>query len=117
MLPYFALASGFLTGKYRSSADAEGRDRAVLVRQYMNDRGLALLEAMDAIALAHDATLAQIAIAWLLSRPGVTAPIVSATNIAQLDQLIAAPAIRLTQDEIAMLDTKGTVTEREPAAA
>lgn len=115
VLPYFALASGFLTGKYRSSRDLEGRERGFLVGQYMTPRGFAILEAMDAVAAAHDATPAQIAIAWLLARPGVTAPVVSATSLEQMAQLIAATTIRLTPDEIAALDGASAPREEEDA--
>ena len=116
VLPYFALASGFLTGKYRSDADVLGKDRAFLVGQYMTPRGFAILRALDDVAAAHDATQAQIAIAWLLAKPGVTAPVVSATSPTQLAQIVAAPAIRLASDEIAMLDAASAVAEEAPAA-
>ncbi len=95
VLPYFSLASGFLTGKYRSDADLAGSARGANVKKYLNDRGLRILRALDAVAERHNATPARVALAWLLARPSVTAPIASATSLRQLDELIAATQLLL----------------------
>ena len=104
MLPYFALASGFLTGKYRQPQDLQGPARGQMASRYFSPRGLAVLEAMDAVAAAHEAQLASVAIAWLLAKPGITAPIASATSPAQLQALTAAVTLKLADDEVAALD-------------
>ncbi|HLN62824.1 MAG TPA: aldo/keto reductase, partial [Symbiobacteriaceae bacterium] len=104
VINYYALAAGFLSGKYRSEADLGGRARAGTVqKRYLNDRGLRILEAMDVVAADHGATVAQIALAWLLARPGITAPIVSATSVEQLQQIVAAPQIKLTPYQVRLL--------------
>jgi aryl-alcohol dehydrogenase-like predicted oxidoreductase len=103
VFPYFSLASGFLTGKYRTKADAAGVTRQGLVERYLDDRGMRILAAMDAIAADRAITHAQIAIAWLLAQPEVTSPIVSATSIAQLEKTLDAVDVRLTADELAAL--------------
>jgi aryl-alcohol dehydrogenase-like predicted oxidoreductase len=104
VISYFALASGFLTGKYRSEADLGKSVRGDRVRQYLDARGLRILDALDAVAAAREATPAQIALAWLMARPGLTAPIASATSVAQLNELIAATHVDLAADEIALLE-------------
>lgn len=102
---YYALASGFLTGKYRSVADlARSRARGGAVKKYLDPRGLQVLAALDAVAEAHHATPAQVALAWLMARPGITAPIASATSVEQLAELAGAARLALTDDEIARLD-------------
>ena len=106
VIPYFSLASGFLTGKYRSEKDTEGRPRGGMVKGMINSRGLAILSAMDKIAAAHSATLAQVALAWLVAK-GVAAPIASATSLEQLDELMGSAEVRLTADEVALLDQAG----------
>jgi len=98
VIPYFALAAGFLTGKYRGEADLEGRPRAVMVKNYMNERGYKVLNALDSVATDLDASPAQIALAWLMARPGITAPIASATTDEQLDQLMGAARLRLDEE-------------------
>lgn len=95
VIPYFSLASGFLTGKYRRGADAQGSARAGFVEKYRNERGYAVVDALVEIADAQHATPAQVALAWLLAQPGVTAPIASATNDSQMEDLIAAANLRL----------------------
>lgn len=95
VIGYFSLAAGFLTGKYRSEQAAEGRARGGNVQKYLNPRGFALLAVLDAVAAEHRATPAQVALAWLIARPGVTAPIASATSLAQLDELIGAVSLTL----------------------
>jgi aryl-alcohol dehydrogenase-like predicted oxidoreductase len=102
---YYALASGFLTGKYRSAADlARSAARGKAAQRYLNPRGLQVLAALDAVAAAHHATPAQVALAWLMARPGLTAAIASATSVEQLTELLGAAELRLGDDEIAQLD-------------
>jgi aryl-alcohol dehydrogenase-like predicted oxidoreductase len=106
VIPYYALASGFLTGKYRSAADlAKSAARGGAVKKYLDLRGLGVLAALDEVAAAHQATPAQVALAWLMARPGITAPIASATSVEQLRELCAAADLVLAADEIARLDT------------
>jgi aryl-alcohol dehydrogenase-like predicted oxidoreductase len=105
VISYYSLASGFLSGKYRSEADlAKSASRGGAVRKYLNPRGLQILAALDAVAAAHGATPAQVALAWLMARPGITAPIASATSVAQLRELMGAAQLTLAPDEIAALD-------------
>ncbi|ACL60683.1 aldo/keto reductase [Methylobacterium nodulans] len=104
VISYFSLAAGFLTGKYREAGAAAGRAREVRVAPYLNPKGFALLRELDAVAEAHGATPAQVAIAWLVARPGLTAPIASATSLAQLDELIAGARLSLDPAAIARLD-------------
>ena len=104
VIPYFALASGFLTGKYRSEADLSKSPRGEGVKKYINDRGLRILGALDEVARQHDATPAQIALAWLMARPSVTAPIASATSVGQLEELLAATRLQLDAAAIERLD-------------
>ncbi|WP_449426788.1 aldo/keto reductase [Rhodanobacter umsongensis] len=105
VISYYALASGFLSGKYRSDADlARSSARGGAVKKYLNPHGLQVLAALDAIAAAHQATPAQVALAWLIARPGLTAPIASATSVEQLHELLGATSLQLGHDEIAQLD-------------
>lgn len=105
VLGYYALASGFLSGKYRREEDlASGAARTHAVRKYLNGRGLRVLAALDEVAAAHAASPAQIALAWLLARPGFSAPIASATSLAQLGEMVAATRLELAADEISRLD-------------
>jgi aryl-alcohol dehydrogenase-like predicted oxidoreductase len=106
VINYYALAAGFLTGKYRSEADANKSARgAGVVSSYLNPRGLRILAALDAAAAQHNATPGQIALAWQIARPSITAPIASATSLQQLDELTAAARIKLDAATIAALDT------------
>ncbi len=103
--PYFALARGFLTGKYRADHPVPASVRAPGVSgQYLNERGFGVLAAVDRVAAAHDATQAQVALAWLNARPGVIAPIASATSVAHVQDLVDSLSLELTDDEIADLD-------------
>jgi aryl-alcohol dehydrogenase-like predicted oxidoreductase len=104
VIPYFALASGFLTGKYRSEADSGKSARGGKAAAMLNVRGLAILAALDEIAARTRSTPAAVALAWLMARPGITAPIASATSTAQLDELIAAPRLKLDADAVKLLD-------------
>ena len=100
---YFSLASGFLTGKYRKESDFIGKERRVFVENYLNGRGLAILEAMDPIADAHNISLAGVALAWIIQRPGVTAPIASATKPHHLKAFKEAISTTLTEEEMSIL--------------
>ncbi len=104
VLPYFGLASGFLTGKYRTPADLEGRPRGRSVAKYLNDDGLRVISALETVAAAREAAIATVALAWLLAKPTVTAPLASATRVEQLAELMAAPGLELTADEVERLD-------------
>ncbi|HEY0522982.1 MAG TPA: aldo/keto reductase [Stellaceae bacterium] len=105
VISYYSLASGFLTGKYRSERDAGKSVRGgKIVGQYLNDRGFRILAALDEVAARYNATQAQVALAWLIARPSITAPIASATTTAQLDELIGATRLRLDHDAIEALD-------------
>lgn len=106
VIGYYALASGFLSGKYRSADDAgkSGARGAKVVAHYLNPRGLRILAALDDVAASHRATPAQVALAWLIARPGITAPIVSATGVAQLHEVLAAARLSLSAQDIAQLD-------------
>jgi len=104
VLPYFPLASGFLTGKYRSEKDLAGRARADMVKKYLDDRGFRILEALDRVALQHHSAPSTVALAWLIARPGITAPIASATNIDQLNELLKALELELDPSAIDLLN-------------
>ena len=100
---YYSLASGFLSGKYRSKADLGKGARAGGVEKYLNDRGFRILKALDTVAQTHRAKPAEVALAWLIAREGVTAPIASATSLDQLDSLVHATQLKLTAEEIQSL--------------
>jgi aryl-alcohol dehydrogenase-like predicted oxidoreductase len=104
VIGYYSLASGFLTGKYRSAADTEGRMRGSRAAKYLDDYGFGVLRALDEVAKRYEAKPGQIAIAWLIARPSVTAPIASATNLEQLAELAEAAEIELDADSIQKLD-------------
>ncbi len=104
---YFSLASGFLTGKYRSEADLSKSARGQMVRKYLNARGLRILGALDHVAKQYGSTPTQVALAWLIARPSVTAPIASATSLKQLDELVKAPELELNQSAIESLNKAG----------
>jgi aryl-alcohol dehydrogenase-like predicted oxidoreductase len=103
VIVYYSLASGFLSGKYRSTSDLANRARAGAVEKYMNPRGFRILAALDAVAATHRATPAEVALAWLIAREGVTAPIASATTVEQVDSLARATRLRLSSDELEAL--------------
>jgi aryl-alcohol dehydrogenase-like predicted oxidoreductase len=105
VITYYSLAAGFLTGKYRSQADtARNPARGGRVKQYLDERGLRILKSLDALAARRSATPAQIALAWLMARPSVTAPIVSATSLKQLAEILKAAQLKLAPADIAALD-------------
>jgi aryl-alcohol dehydrogenase-like predicted oxidoreductase len=106
VVSYFALASGFLSGKYRTAADATKSERgAGIVAKYLNERGLRILAALDDVGRRYGATPASVALAWQIARPSITAPIASATNVGQLRELIAATQLELDQAAIQQLDS------------
>lgn len=104
VIPYFSLASGFLTGKYRSEADLAKSVRGQGVKKYLNPRGFAVLAALDEVGARHHTDPASVALAWLLTRPAVTAPIASVTSPAQLPSLLKGVQLVLTPGDIALLD-------------
>ncbi len=104
VIPYYSLAAGFLTGKYRTDADVAKSARAYKVKDYMNDRGRAILAALDRVAARTGAAPARVALAWLMTRPAVTAPIASATSLGQLTDLVAATQLDLDPQDVAALD-------------
>jgi aryl-alcohol dehydrogenase-like predicted oxidoreductase len=105
---YFSLAAGFLTGKYRSAADmAQSARGPRYIGKYLNERCLRILAALDAVAGQYGVSQAEIAIAWLIARPSVTAPIASATSLEQLRTLFAATRIRLDDTSVAALNAAG----------
>ncbi|SEB88771.1 Predicted oxidoreductase [Rhizobiales bacterium GAS188] len=104
VINYYSLAAGFLTGKYRRKEDLEGRPRGQRVGKYLDERGLRILAALDAVAGDLGATPAQVAIAWLMARPGITAPIASATSLAQFADFEPAARLRLDAAALSRLD-------------
>jgi len=107
VVTYYSLASGFLSGKYRSEKDLSQSQRGQGVGKYLNDRGFRILDALDEVAAAHDVKPAEVALAWLIAQPGVTAPIASATKIPQVDSFVTALSLTLSADEIAALNNAG----------
>jgi aryl-alcohol dehydrogenase-like predicted oxidoreductase len=104
VINYFPLASGFLTGKYRSESDVEQRPRARMLKKYVNERGFKILDALDQVAKSFHATPARVALAWLFARPSITAPIVSATSVEQLNDLTASVELKLDRSSIELLN-------------
>jgi aryl-alcohol dehydrogenase-like predicted oxidoreductase len=104
VISYFPLAGGFLSGKYRSEKDVAGKARARNVTKHLNERGFRILGALDQVAKKYNATPARISLAWLLARPSITAPIVSATNLEQLNDLIASVELSLDRDSLEFLN-------------
>ncbi|MEO5735909.1 MAG: aldo/keto reductase [Variovorax sp.] len=111
VINFYALAAGFLTGKYRSAADADKSQRgANTTKKYLNARGLRILDALDQVAGALGATPGQVAVAWQIARPAITAPIASATSMQQLDELVATAQLQLPPESIALLDAASAET-------
>ncbi len=104
VIPYYSLASGFLTGKYRTEADLAGKARAAGAGKYLNAKGLGILKALDDAAKSHNATQAQVALAWLLAQPAVAAPIASATSLEQLADIQKSTTLKLDAGSLAALD-------------
>jgi len=108
VINYYSLAAGFLTGKYRSPEEgAKHPGRGGRLKRYLDARGMGILRAVDRVAAHHGAAPAQIALAWLMAKPFITAPIVSATSLKQLGEILKAPQIKLSREEIALLDAAG----------
>ncbi|MER8463613.1 aldo/keto reductase [Mesorhizobium sp. M1396] len=104
VITYFSLAKGFLSGKYRREADLGQSPRGGGVKDYLNARGYRILAALDAVSARHSAKQAEVALAWVIARPGVTAPIASATKPEQMDSLIKAASLKLSGNDMAELD-------------
>jgi len=117
VIPYFSLAAGFLTGKYRSPQNAEKAARGSLVQKYLNDRGFAVVAELEEVANAHGSTPARVALAWLLAQPGITAPIASATNEKQLADLAEAVNLKLDAESIQKLNAVSAQKVPEEALA
>src|SRR6476660_8030844 len=104
VISYFSLASGFLTGKYRSVTDVANKARGDFVKKYLNERGFRIIDALDKVAKRLQSTAVQVTLAWLIARPTVTAPIASATSLAQLKQLIGATKLNLDEASMGLLN-------------
>lgn len=104
VITYFSLGAGFLTGKYRSKADFEGKARGGSAGAYYSEANMAMLGRLEEVAKRHNATMAQVALAWLMARPSVTAPIASATKLDQLSDILKSVEIRLSKEDMAALD-------------
>jgi len=108
VINYYSLAAGFLTGKYRSVEEgAKHPGRGGRLKRYLDPRGMRILSAVDSVAARHNAVPAQIALAWLIAKPLITAPIVSVTSLRQLTEILRAPEIKLAGEDIAVLDAAG----------
>lgn len=107
VMPYFTLASGFLTGKYRSADDVKG-ERAGFVDHYLTNFGFGVLAALDQVSAETGATMGQIALAWVAAQPGITAPIASATSVAQTEELVGAMRLELSDEHLALLGKAST---------
>jgi aryl-alcohol dehydrogenase-like predicted oxidoreductase len=110
VIPYFSLASGFLTGKYRTEADLKQSSRGSMVKKYLNARGERILAALDEIGKQEKAKPAEVALAWLMARPGITAPIASATSEEQLRSLVRATELQLSAESIELLNHASKVS-------
>jgi len=104
VIPYYALGAGFLTGKYRSQADLGQSPRGARVKDYLNDRGRRILKALDDVSARVGARPAQVALAWLIARPSITAPIASATTPVQLEDLLAGARLKLDREAVELLN-------------
>ena len=107
VIPYYSLASGFLTGKYRSENDLSKSARGHGIKKYLNERGFRILQALDDAAKKHHSTPAQVSLAWLIARPSITAPIASATSVEQLKDLVQATKLKLDASSIEQLNQAG----------
>ena len=104
VIPYFSLASGFLTGKYRSKADLGKSKRGTFIESKLDARGLRILAALDEVCAEMQSTPTRVALAWLLARPSITAPIASATSLSQLEELLASTRLELKRSAIERLN-------------
>ena len=107
VVTYYSLASGFLSGKYRSENDLSQSQRGQGINKYLNARGFAILDAVDKVAAKHNVKPAEVALAWLIAQPGVTAPIASATKIAHIESFVTAVSLTLSSEDIAALNNAG----------
>ncbi len=107
VVTYYSLASGFLSGKYRSESDLSQSQRGQGISKYLNARGFAILDAVDKVAEKHNVKPAEVALAWLIAQPGVTAPIASATKIAHVESFVTAVSLILSSEDIATLNNAG----------
>ena len=107
LLPYYGLASGYLTGKYRKPEDLAGKARGGAAEKYMKGKGPRVLKAMDQVSEETGAALAQIALAWIAAQPGVAAPIASATSVEQVEQLLGAMELDLSESQLRLLGEAG----------
>jgi len=107
VVTYYSLASGFLSGKYRSENDLSQSQRGQGINKYLNARGFAILDAVDKVAAKHNVKPAEVALAWLIAQPGVTAPIASATKIAHVESFVTAVSLALSSKDIAALNNAG----------
>jgi aryl-alcohol dehydrogenase-like predicted oxidoreductase len=114
-VPYYGLASGFLTGKYRSPQDLAGKARGAAVGGYLNAQGFAVLKALETVAAEASATPAQVALAWVAAQPAVAAPIASATSPDQVEELLGAMRLSLTARQLATLDAASAASQSTPA--
>jgi aryl-alcohol dehydrogenase-like predicted oxidoreductase len=103
VIPYFSLASGFLTGKYQSAEDAKGKSREARVQKYFDERGIKILKALKQVSEETGAEQAAVSLAWLLSQPTITAPIASATSTKQMEALFVAVELKLSAEQLALL--------------
>lgn len=117
VIPYYSLAAGFLTGKYRSQDDLSKSPRGQAAKKYLNDRGFRILQALDQVAEKLQATPAQVALAWLMARPSITAPIASATSVEQLKDLIRATELELDKASIELLNKASAYEQPEKRIA
>lgn len=104
VIPYYSLASGFLTGKYRSVSDLGQSPRGGAAKKYLNERGQRVLQALDEVAEKHGSKPGRVALAWLIARPSITAPIASATSLEQLRELVESTRLKLDAEDVAKLD-------------
>ncbi|MDR0788286.1 MAG: aldo/keto reductase [Gemmatimonadota bacterium] len=109
VFPYFALASGFLSGKYRSGSDIEGAARGRMAGRYLNADGLRVIEALECVASAREVAIATVALAWVAARSTITAPLASATTVSQLEELMASAELVLTPEEVTALNEASAV--------
>jgi aryl-alcohol dehydrogenase-like predicted oxidoreductase len=105
VIPYYSLASGFLSGKYRSEADFGKSARGGGMKKYMNERGMRILKGLDEVSARHKSTQAQVALAWLMAQPSITAPIVSATSVEQWNDIAKSASLKLSADDLGQLTT------------
>ena len=112
VIPYYSLAAGFLTGKYRSEDDLKKSQRGKGVKKYLNDRGFRILQALDQVAERYQTKPAQVALAWLMARPSITAPIASATSVEQLNELAQATKLELDRESIERLNRASAYEEQ-----